>query len=1078
MENIETLISTLTDSLKVFNEASGTTTAPDVEGLTKYLGSRNITFDEWNRAIHYVGCSVEDVRRMSVIIGEVVSVATAMKQYSDEQDTANAIALTATFTDNLNAGIAALSAVVDGKLAALNAALTASIAENSANDAATASDLRAEIGSNQQTFERFERDTTREFEAVRSEYVEYVDTKVADLVDGAPEALDTLREIAEALKEDDSAIKVILEKVAEVEGRIEESEKKVNEKNVIAPYGKALRILKRDQREGPDTTYPNASVMVYIADYSNPTAYDRAKAEAVVELEYLDAENIGAGVELWLSLYDIKTDTSYVVAWVSLAAERVGISRRRFEDEEISNTTAPDFARGDNVDTEVAYYTYADSGEPRRVAKIGYEWVNGSYISVLINDVEVHRIDSIPLEDIKYRLPVFGISVSQMVKCDLDILSAGIVAGSEDATRKFGYVDFDSVEADENGELASWSFGKTVGVALHSTFVDDDGFDVFKVIDVDVSSSAAVNRGYLEGTLSDYMQTLEALDRETLRKGGVDVAAFEKLTREFNRIPYIRSWRDNNKDKVLESSRGLYPKMTSTQQGELASLPRNYDEGETHIILGSIPERLGSFLNDDRYAGHIFVREDVPPVDALPEWRKKVAAPVKYVDAELEKRVPKISRVDGYDSVYAQGNGGVKGVPAVYDYDVYKGDAIPVRRASDNTIRANTPEDAGNRCLANVGYVKNRIAELVNGAPEQLNTIKELADAYAENKDIVEALTSAIGETEKKVNKALGIPTEGLAYEYYKYNTTEYYICTGIGTATDTEIIVANEINGLPVKEINWDSDSTTVSIHIPPNVDTIRGFNNCSALEKVYIPKTVTTVGGYLFENCPKLTLYTEYEEFPGYWNEYGNYIACSNVEYSYVSDFFSLNEALDEKLNKNLLLSGVENPVATPTLRYTTRTVDGKSVIVCNSYSSSGVGPADVVIKDGTEILAMAAFNGTDSDRAEFSTLILPDSMTTVEESAVAPFLSRPTSSIYIPKSVTTVESRAFQPHVWGSQVLTIICEADSKPEGWADDWLYTGYSSGEVKVVWGYAYNTRKLNEKIDRLVNAGVAEGRSY
>ncbi len=43
------------------------------------------------------------------------------------------------------------------------------------------------------------------------------------------------------------------------------------------------------------------------------------------------------------------------------------------------------------------------------------------------------------------------------------------------------------------------------------------------------------------------------------------------------------------------------------------------------------------------------------------------------------------------------------------------------------------------------GYTDERIAGLVNGAPETLDTLKEIADAMAENEDVVAALQEAIG---------------------------------------------------------------------------------------------------------------------------------------------------------------------------------------------------------------------------------------------------------------------------------------------------------------------------------------------
>lgn len=50
-------------------------------------------------------------------------------------------------------------------------------------------------------------------------------------------------------------------------------------------------------------------------------------------------------------------------------------------------------------------------------------------------------------------------------------------------------------------------------------------------------------------------------------------------------------------------------------------------------------------------------------------------------------------------------------------------------------------------------YADGKVNSLVNGAPEAMDTLKELADAIEENKDIMDALNSAISN---KVDKAAG----------------------------------------------------------------------------------------------------------------------------------------------------------------------------------------------------------------------------------------------------------------------------------------------------------------------------------
>ena len=62
-------------------------------------------------------------------------------------------------------------------------------------------------------------------------------------------------------------------------------------------------------------------------------------------------------------------------------------------------------------------------------------------------------------------------------------------------------------------------------------------------------------------------------------------------------------------------------------------------------------------------------------------------------------------------------------------------------------------------------YTDQKIADLINGAPDTLDTLKEIADAMKENKDVVEALEEAIA---KKVDKVTGkqLSTNDFTNEY------------------------------------------------------------------------------------------------------------------------------------------------------------------------------------------------------------------------------------------------------------------------------------------------------------------------
>lgn len=79
--------------------------------------------------------------------------------------------------------------------------------------------------------------------------------------------------------------------------------------------------------------------------------------------------------------------------------------------------------------------------------------------------------------------------------------------------------------------------------------------------------------------------------------------------------------------------------------------------------------------------------------------------------------------------------------------------------------------------------------------------------------------------------------TEGLAYTIKGSGDSAYATCTGIGTATDSEIEIASFYNDIPV---------TTIAES---------AFNNNTNITKVVLGVSITTLGGSAFKNCSNLT-------------------------------------------------------------------------------------------------------------------------------------------------------------------------------------------------------------------------------
>ena len=89
------------------------------------------------------------------------------------------------------------------------------------------------------------------------------------------------------------------------------------------------------------------------------------------------------------------------------------------------------------------------------------------------------------------------------------------------------------------------------------------------------------------------------------------------------------------------------------------------------------------------------------------------------------------------------------------------------------------------------------------------------------------------------------------------------YSVVGIGTCTDTDLVIPSTFNDLPVTSIGdyaFASCYKLTSVIIPDFVTTIGegAFYACDNLTNVTIGNSVTTISNEAFYNCPKLTSVT----------------------------------------------------------------------------------------------------------------------------------------------------------------------------------------------------------------------------
>ncbi|MCD8041192.1 MAG: leucine-rich repeat protein, partial [Clostridia bacterium] len=99
--------------------------------------------------------------------------------------------------------------------------------------------------------------------------------------------------------------------------------------------------------------------------------------------------------------------------------------------------------------------------------------------------------------------------------------------------------------------------------------------------------------------------------------------------------------------------------------------------------------------------------------------------------------------------------------------------------------------------------------------------------------------------------------------EYTLSDDETYYIVSGIGTCTDTDIVIPSTYKGLPVAEIGdvafWECTSLK-SVTIPDSITAIGRytFGWCTSFTSITIPDSVISIGGYAFVCCTSLTIIT----------------------------------------------------------------------------------------------------------------------------------------------------------------------------------------------------------------------------
>lgn len=148
------------------------------------------------------------------------------------------------------------------------------------------------------------------------------------------------------------------------------------------------------------------------------------------------------------------------------------------------------------------------------------------------------------------------------------------------------------------------------------------------------------------------------------------------------------------------------------------------------------------------------------------------------------------------------------------------------------------------------------------GEPEyEEGTTESETRVTVQTEDVTD--TQPATETVEEVVTEPTIPTTSSIGLTFTLNSNgKGYTCTGIGTCTDTDIVL-DTYNGLPVTAIGYEAFrgcSQMTSISLPSTVNQIEqgAFWDCTGLTSVVIPKRVTELSMQLFEGCTSLTSLT----------------------------------------------------------------------------------------------------------------------------------------------------------------------------------------------------------------------------
>ena len=231
----------------------------------------------------------------------------------------------------------------------------------------------------------------------------------------------------------------------------------------------------------------------------------------------------------------------------------------------------------------------------------------------------------------------------------------------------------------------------------------------------------------------------------------------------------------------------------------------------------------------------------------------------------------------------------------------------------------------------------------------------------------------------------------------------ESYSVIGIGTCTETDLVIPNTYNGKPVTNIGHNAFGNPyqgflsprqsidlTSVTIPNSVTSIEdyAFAYCTGLTELTIPDSVTSIGDSAFEGCTGLTSVTIGNGVMSIGKQAFKFCSCltnitiPNGVTEICEEAFSDTAYYDNGYNWKEHVLYIGNHL-----------IKAKSAI-------SG----DYVIRNETRSIADYAF----CDRTDLMSVTIPDSVTSIGDSAFEGCTGL--TELTIPDSVTSIGDRCF--------------------------------------------------------------------